>query len=382
MASNKKQRKIDAYLDGMRRHFKEMRAPSPDDPWPELPSDPIREQMVNLVHEGILNYQVKHVIDDLIENVSVDRLLPFPTFRFPVTEYDIDVILDRVLSDSNVIIRKNDPIFLRYFTVKVKGWFGCGVCYHRWISYNTSVKVDLLEKEVKMYQQMCKGGNASCYTWTEPYLRKEEFEIIAKTVIKYYKQRRKAGGIVPWYEFENSGLDKRMATRCHNERFCERCLELGEPCWLHLVPIIKPMPLAASPDFVLASLSASLKALHAIVKMDKGDSGKDTINILPSKESSSVKNWRQKSEAIVISFLKNCYDLKVPVQPDIIPKLQGVMDVAKSNPSVYLEKQTMLQIVAATKQDVDKLLRKIKQIESAVAEESRNKTSKPCIIIA
>ena len=359
--SLEQQREIDEYYRArMKKQMKKLGVPIPgvDDPWPFVPAiDPTHWPSPRL---------------PVIE---------------PVTENDTEIILDRVLSDSNIVVRKRDPDYLRYFIVKVKGWFVCPKCYHKWICCNASVKVDLLEMEVKMYKQICRGGGPGrlstvvyCKAWAELCLTKEEFEVIAKTVIQYYKQRRKAGEIVPFYEFKNTRLDKRKATRVHSEDLCERCLELGEPCWLYLVPIVKPVPQATSPSFALTSLSASLKTLHANIRMDKDESGKDCIHILPSKESSSIKKWRLKCEAIVVSFLKNRDHHTVSVQPDMIPKLNGVMKEAKSKPSVYLEKETVLHVVAATKQDVDELLRKVKHIESIIAKESRNKT-KPCIIL-
>lgn len=296
----------------------------------------------------------------------------------PVTRIEIDLIIERLLCDSNIIVRKSDPDYLRYFAVKVKGCFECPECTTEWISHNAWLKFDLLERDVKKYKRACL--NLDCCNWADLYFKKEEFEVIAKKVMVYYKKRKKAGGIVP--SFENEGLDKGRAIKRHEEELCQRCRELHEPCWLYLVPIAKPMPFIR-PDFIQNSLGPPLKKLHASIKMGKDDENKNIIRVLPLKESTKIKNWRQRCENMVDSFLKSYSDLTVPVQPDLVPKLQGVMETAKSKPSICLERQTVLQVVAAAKQDVDELLEKIKAIDVNTQYDSSNNSGscKPCIIL-
>ena len=113
--------------------------------------------------------------------------------------------------------------------------------------------------------------------------------------------------------------------------------------------------------------------------MDRDDSGNDCIHIIPSIKSSSIKNWRPKCKDIVDSFLNSFSGHTVPVQPDQLPKLQQVIEAAKSKPSVYFEKQTILQVVAATKQQVDKVLDKIQHLNTQ--DNLSNDNSKPCIIL-
>ena len=150
----------------------------------------------------------------------------------------MDFFIHIKMKQNNVVVTKNEPDYLREFCMRGTGFFCCHDCDHEWNCHNVTFVIDLHEPEVtKKYKQFCR----SCYRyWGELFFTNEQFERIAGRVVAYYKKRKEAGGTVP--AFENNGSYSSKAFQAHEELDCERCRELEEPCWLHLVPYIKKVP--------------------------------------------------------------------------------------------------------------------------------------------
>ena len=172
-----------------------------------------------------------------------------------------EIIMNTKLKDNNIIIRKSDPSYLKCFYMKVIGDFECANCSSEWKCYNATIIIDLYELEIsKKYKQYCTRCNKS---WAYLYFFNKQFYPIADRAIAYYKKRKHAGGTVP--AIENNGSYSPKAFTAHEEDDCERCRELDEPCWLHLVPYIKKIPYEMA-DLIRSSLTnvdEQLKKLHA-----------------------------------------------------------------------------------------------------------------------
>jgi len=137
-------------------------------------------------------------------------------------------IIGDILMENDIEVCDDDPKYLKYFTVKGEALFECDECDSRWSSHNTTVKVDLLRQEVsKKYTQKCK----SCDYWATPLFTRDRFERIMNKVIEKYEKRVDNDGKL----FTTDNDDDDGFVGCtqapHMEEYCERCKELGGPCW-------------------------------------------------------------------------------------------------------------------------------------------------------
>ena len=136
-------------------------------------------------------------------------------------------IITRMLEENNITINYDDDKMLKYYTVKVKGFFTCK-CGNRWTSHKTTIKIDLYRKRLtKVYRQKCKRCRK--HPWVNPSIHLTN--VMEKIIYKYKERKdRKERG-----DGNNTVVDcnvERGNPRApHEESLCERCEELGRPCW-------------------------------------------------------------------------------------------------------------------------------------------------------
>ena len=286
----------------------------------------------------------------------------------------VELIIDRKMKENNIVVRKKDPSFLKYFHVKVIGDFECNDCTSDWTCYNATIIVDLYEREIsKKYKQYCRGCQES---WSHLYFTNKQFDHIADRVITYYKMRKEAGGTVP--AIENNGSYSSKAFMAHAEEDCERCYELGEPCWLYLVPYIKKVPYEIVQPIrsSLSNINEPLKKLYANASMEVKDASKICrIHINPLSGSEDIKQWRKQCETLLESFLQNFTTVSLLIQPDFTKQI-----IVQPKPSVSAELQTVLYITG----DKKKVAEAFKRVENTAKEVKRQHEAgkrKPCIIL-
>ena len=114
---------------------------------------------------------------------------------------------------------------LKYFTVNGEGLFECEQCDSRWTSHKTTIKVNLLMQHVsKKYQQRCK----ECNYWVTPHFTSDRFEDIIDKVLDKFEERLEENEQLVDSDEEYTGNSQAP----HMREYCERCLELGVPCWM------------------------------------------------------------------------------------------------------------------------------------------------------
>jgi len=144
-----------------------------------------------------------------------------------IVDEDVECeIIGDIMMENDIEVDVDDPKYLKYFTVKGEALFECDECDSRWSSYNTTVKVDLFRQEVsKKYTQKCKA----CNFWATPLFTRDRFERIINKVIEKYEERLESDG-----QLNTAGDSDGFAGHTqapHMEEYCERCKELGKPCW-------------------------------------------------------------------------------------------------------------------------------------------------------
>ena len=133
-------------------------------------------------------------------------------------------VINDILMENDIEVDKDDPNYLKYFTIRGEALFECDVCDSHWSSYNATIKVDLLAQNIsRKYTQKCK----TCECWASPQFTRDRFQRIINQVIEKYKNRVSRNGRCPPHQ---EGLNGHTQAP-HMEEYCERCQELGGPCW-------------------------------------------------------------------------------------------------------------------------------------------------------
>lgn len=307
------------------------------------------------------------------------------------------------MKQYNITVSSNDPDYLKVYVLQAEALFQCTgtekfdygknwppdwpkhrpFCNYEWKCYNATIVIDLVKREVsKRYQQWCRH----CFKqYGRPYFTNRQFGQIVQRVIKCYERRKKAGGIVPSFEYSGSYSPK--AFEPHEEAYCDRCTELEEPCWLYLVPYVKKIPLSMI-SFIRLSLekiSEPLRKVYAkaAILKTRGSSDVGRIRINPLSGSENIKQWRKQCETILELFLKDLTCITLPLYPELLPKIQGAIRTAQSNSCLLVKEETLLQIAGDAK-EVSELSEKVKYIENITKEQKRQdevKKRKPCIIL-
>lgn len=133
-----------------------------------------------------------------------------------------------MMEEKDIRINYNDHKMLKYYTVKVEGHFKCQ-CGNTWSSYMATIKVDLYQKRItKIYKQACK----KCQQWATPSFQLED--VMERVIHKYFERKESLDN----GEVDSSGntlVDSSVhhgnPRGPHAESLCERCQELGKPCW-------------------------------------------------------------------------------------------------------------------------------------------------------
>ena len=141
-------------------------------------------------------------------------------------EENDDDIITRVLKKEDIIVRKDDHKKLKCYTVKVRGVFKC-TCERTWSSHKTTIKINIfLKRLTKRYRQKCKR----CKKWVSPAIKLEE--VMEKVITKYRERRGSSDGGGDGDSTLVDGNVRRGNPRSpHEQSLCERCEELGRPCW-------------------------------------------------------------------------------------------------------------------------------------------------------
>ena len=139
-------------------------------------------------------------------------------------------------------------------------------------------------------------------------------------------------------------------------------------------PLVPPSPISRKMSHVMAhyvqnsdpSLAKLLEKFHVTVNIDIDDEAEvGFIHILPSVGSEKVKNWNEECEGIIELFLKPLNSFSLLVQPQLLPKIQVIVEENKSNSSLninFAKDNTTLHI-AGDGSKVTKVVKEIKHIE-------------------
>ena len=135
-----------------------------------------------------------------------------------------DDTIARMMRERGIRIQHSDHKMFKYYTVKVEGLFRCK-CGKAWSSFMATVKVDLCLKCItKTYQQACKR----CKQWVTPSYQLED--VMERVIAKYY-ERKERGIAIGDQTLVDNDVRTGNARGPHEQSLCERCQELGRPCW-------------------------------------------------------------------------------------------------------------------------------------------------------
>ena len=142
-----------------------------------------------------------------------------------ISSEENDDIITRVLKEKGIVVKENDHKKLKYYTVKVRGVFKCK-CKRTWSSHKTTIKIDIfLKRLTKAYRQRCKR----CKRWASPSFNLEE--VMEKVISKYCKRSLNDGDVNGDSTLIDGNERRGNPRRPHEQSLCERCTELGRPCW-------------------------------------------------------------------------------------------------------------------------------------------------------
>lgn len=134
-------------------------------------------------------------------------------------------IIEEMMQENDIEVYHDDEKKLKYFTVKGEGLFECEQCNSRWTSHRTTIKINLfLQLVSKKYQQRCK----KCDDWVTPLFTSDRFEDIIDQVLDKFEER-----LEETEQLVDSNEEYSVSSQApHMRENCERCLELGVPCWI------------------------------------------------------------------------------------------------------------------------------------------------------
>ena len=139
-------------------------------------------------------------------------------------------------------------------------------------------------------------------------------------------------------------------------------------------PLVPLNPISRKMSHVMAhyvqskdpSLAKQLEKFHVTIKIDIDDEAEvGFIHILPSVGSEKIKNWNEQCKAAIESFLKPLNSSSLPVQPQLLPKIQEIVEENKSNSSLNINfaKDNITLHIAGDSSEVTKIVKEIKCIE-------------------
>ena len=138
-------------------------------------------------------------------------------------------IIAEAIKIHQMNVKKYDHHKFRYVTVRGEGLFECGGCDNRWTSHNATIKVDLYKKCLsRKFTQRCKYCPKH---WATPFFTDDRFEEIMDKVAEKYENR-----LVEDEEDEQPVFVVAAGNgKPHPQQLCEKCQELGKPCWKYVV---------------------------------------------------------------------------------------------------------------------------------------------------
>ena len=142
-----------------------------------------------------------------------------------ISNEENDDIITKVLKEKGIVVKKDDHKKLKKYTVKVRGVYKCK-CGRTWSSHKTTIKIDIFHKHLtKVYRQRCKR----CKRWASPSFNLEE--VMEKVIAKYCERSADDGDTNGDSTLVDSNVHRGNPRSPHEESLCERCMELGRPCW-------------------------------------------------------------------------------------------------------------------------------------------------------
>ena len=146
-----------------------------------------------------------------------------------LTEQEENDIIARTIKIHKINVKKYDHQKLKYFTVRGEGLFECEGCDNRWTSHNATIKVDLFKKSIaRKFTQRCKYCPKQ---WATPSFTDDRFEEIMDKVAEKYEKRMVEDDENEQPVFIIAGSNGKP----HLQKYCEKCQELGKPCWKYVV---------------------------------------------------------------------------------------------------------------------------------------------------
>ena len=236
-----------------------------------------------------------------------------------------------IMNVHNIHVDPQDPNFLKCFIVKGEAIFECATCNGRWSSSDAKIKIDLLHQEVsKQYKQKC----TSCKSWAVPVYTSDNFKTILERIMNYVSK--------------NDHLRNQEQSSAAS--------------------LLRQVPHAVACYVQIHSLFLleALKKFYVMIDFYISDNI-SFIHLFPSKDA-KIKDWNKVCEDRLELFLESLSKVSLSVKPEVVSKLK---EVIQSEPSVYVEEQTVLQI-GGDQQDVTDLVQSIVTVEQSLR--------KPCIL--
>ena len=130
-------------------------------------------------------------------------------------------MITEALEENGITVKYTDPKKLKYFVVCVEALFICESCNTIWSSHHATIGINLYGCRVdKYYKQLC---NKCINSWTIPKFTVDRFKEAIDSVIKKYWKRKRQDD-----DSDDIAID---VGNPHEPSLCERCMELGRPCW-------------------------------------------------------------------------------------------------------------------------------------------------------
>ena len=289
-------------------------------------------------------------------------------------KHEIDFIMDFY----GYGVSEYDLNYSIYFTVMVDAEFECRKCIFKWSSHNATIKIDLRGCCIsKKYRQKCKRCSGF---WSLPCIKSDELKSVIEKIMEHVWDIRDAGHFIPF------AIGTEPSSPDHRKEYCERCIELGEGCYLGgkkaskkqrrldrspVYSIFRQVPhvMALYIQNHLQPLNKVLEKMCFKIKVHK-DEQCGFIHILPTPESKKIKDWNKICENELDEYLKGLDCQSLSIQPALLPGLQEIIEEVKSDPSLHVAEQTEYQITGKN-EEVSKALEEIQQNKSK---------HKPCII--
>ena len=268
---------------------------------------------------------------------------------------------------------------IKSFTFMVEAEYNCSKCNFKWSSHTTTIEIDLMRRCIlKKYRRKCK--RCENY-WALPRIRSDEFKNTFRDAMEYSVEAENPERLA-----QLTLGDKGPLTPDHIEEHCERCIQLGELCYVggrkpvettvsfgptqSCITVFRQVPhvMASFIHEHLHLLNQVLAEMLAAIKVYM-DSQSSFIHIIPTKNSRSIENWNKICESKLNKFLRGLDCQSLSLRPELLPRLQEVIKEIKLDTFLHIEQQNIIHITGES-QEVKKTLENVK----------RYMYRKPCIV--